>query len=595
MRRTLRAAALASVALVSLSIAAACSGGGGHSATATPTPPAAPQNVAATASYQSLHVTWDAVTGATGYKVYVSDAAFTTTAGLAGVFVLAPPFDATVTNWVTQHVRVAAQKDALASALSSEATATATAGFVVASHTSGATLSLDWFHADETDVMTDSIPNGKLLDAGLVGTTGAIYAIRNPTSGLYTEIGIANGAGHTAYAGTAGHTYKWAGQLAGTPSRVVLEDLSGVTATVRSYALAGGDERVLATGCTAIGPGYLINPHGILFDCENGAPRNLYSDGVSTGVVLNAATAGAGILPVGLSATRAFYQNNNTMLSMSQPFSSAAGAILPPGATTETILGVGSARVLVRFTNGANFGLFISDHDGTNGGSSVAASATDFAAKGVADDGSGVLVLSSTKQLLFVRLAIGSNNTDECPAFPTSVDRGQLLGGNKVMCRVPASGWFVNDLTTPAAGGILLTASSGTDVEIAGVQPGWVLLYKAGTFTLTAYSTTSSESHVLSTNAKNSPPIFRPDLTVVWMDRDNTTHLATTDATTIAPVQVDATAAYGLVDSGAGSNGRLYWSVFRGGVDWDVLLHEGTQTKIVAGAASSETGFFFEN
>ena len=251
--------------------------------------------------------------------------------------------------------------------------------------------------------------------------------------------------------------------------------------------------------------------------------------------------------------------------------------------------------MLVRFTSGANFGLEISDHDGSNGAGAASASSTDYSPKGIAEDGSGVLVLSSTKLLLFVRLAIGGMNTIECPNFPTSVDRGLLLGGNKVLCRVPASGWFVDDLTTPAVGEIPLSTSSGTDVEIAGVQPGWVLLYKAGTFTLTAYSTTSIESHVLSTNAKNAPPIFRPDLTVVWLDRDNTTHLATTDATTIAPVQVDATPAYGLVDSGAGSNGRLYWSAFRGGVDWDVLLHEGTQTKIVAGAASSETGFFFEN
>ncbi|HVO31467.1 MAG TPA: hypothetical protein VMV18_12045, partial [bacterium] len=155
MRPHPKALLLLVAASAALSFSAAChKKSGGSDVTSSPTPtPAAPANVAASAGNHTLHVSWDAVTGATGYRVYIAPQAFTSTAGITPVFVSATVYDATgVANWVTDHVRVTALDGVLQSALSAEASAMPNAGYVVTSHVQGGSHSVAWFHGDESDV-----------------------------------------------------------------------------------------------------------------------------------------------------------------------------------------------------------------------------------------------------------------------------------------------------------------------------------------------------------------------------------------------------------------------------------------------------------
>ena len=102
------------VALVALLILSGCSGGGGSGGTSSPTAPTVapdmPSGVAITIEPTALNVMWNAVSGASNYRVYYSETAGVT-ASSPSVTVNASPATITgLTEGTTYYVRVSAEQ-----------------------------------------------------------------------------------------------------------------------------------------------------------------------------------------------------------------------------------------------------------------------------------------------------------------------------------------------------------------------------------------------------------------------------------------------------------------------------------------------------
>ena len=597
MRRTLRASALVLSGLAAVCFAAACSGGGHHGATGSPTPtPAAPQNVAATAANATFHLRWDPVAGATGYKVFLSPTAITTTAGATPVFVPAPPYDATAPNWQPRYARVQAVAGALVSPLSAEVSATPTAGYLVANHSTGGTLSLDWFHADD-GMMTDSIADGMLAFNGVLGTNGAIYTVQNSGHTATQEIGIATGASHVAYtSATTGHDYMWFGRV-GAAGRILIvdHDTGANTYAVRTYAAAGGDPQVLKSGCSNFA-NYYFNASGIVFECDSGATYKEYvSDGVADGSLL---TEGVLYLPVGLTADRIFFfdLNPTPRRSVSQLRASLATApdvLFPPPTSGETdILYVGATRILVqnKGLSGTTYSVYSEDFaGGTNTGSLFSATTTPFVLEGVLPDQSAALLRGGlNSHAWLMSLDVGGSPVDVGNGLG-NVSTATLTDGNITLARVPGSGWYA----TPQTGGTGIAFSGSDPAELRGAKGGWAVLDKTGSALLTAYSTTSTASHVLSTGANVTPIVFHSDLTVIWLDADGTTWVAKADGS-LAPQLIDAAITSSIGDAGADADGRVFYTAHRNNGHVDTMRWTpGSGAAQIATGPGTEDGHYF--
>lgn len=594
------AAALGCVAL----LITGCGGGGGGSSSPTTSgsPPPAPTSVVVTAGNHSLHITWNAVTGATSYKVYISPTAFTNTGGLAGTSVTSSPYDATgLDNWVTYHVRVTAEAGAGSSALSAEATAVPSAGYVVASEVDAANadapLAVKWFRADETDVVTDTIPGGLLFNGSLIGTTAQLYGVTTGTAGLYSEVGVASAAGHTAFASAVGHTYAYLGIAA---NRAFFQDAHGGAYDVVSYALDGSDAKTLIAGCTApiAGTVYVLNDNGALFECDAAVIRHVWSDGVNAAVTLGDSNTFVNRIPEWLAPTRAYFLDRDAgrvyveKLDGSEAATEGTdlvGSSTAPGGGV-TIIAAGASAMLVKTIDTANkASLYLYDL----AGNLIAIEAlnvpnADFNVYD-ANGHSFLIVAAGTTPTVFVVPDDGGSNIDV--SVGANVDYARFIPHGRVLERVPGAAWQTVSLATPTTA-TALTGSINTDL-LLGVRQDWILFSSGAN--LATYASAGGTTHTLSTNYNGRPLAFEPDLTVFWVDNDHTAHVASADFA-IAPTQID-TGAYALTDAGTAADGRHYLLTrrFPTTTDFDTTMWTATATsaQTIAGSASSEMGRFF--
>jgi Fibronectin type III domain len=600
------AAALGCVAL--LITGCGGGGGGGSSSPTTPgSPPPAPTSVVVTAGNHSLHITWNVVTGATSYKVYISPTAFTDTGGLTGTSVTSSPYDATgLDNWVTYHVRVTAEADAGSGALSAEATAVPSAGYVVASEVDAANmdapLAVKWFRADETDVVTDTIAGGFLFHFALVGTTAQLYGVTTGAAGLYSEVGVASAAGHTAFASAAGHTYAYLGIAA---NRAIFQDAHGGAYDVMSYALDGSDAKMLIAGCTApiVGTGPVLNDNGALFECDTAVIRHVWSDGVNAAVTLGESNTFVNRIAYILEPTRAYFLDTNTGriyvekldgTQLATEGTDLVGTLTASGGSV-TIIAAGASAMLVKTIDTAfKASLYLYDLAGNLIANEVLnaqnADFNVFDASGTSDDGHSFLVVASgTTPTVFVVPDSGPPNVDV--SVGATVDYARFIPGGRVLERVPGAPWQTVSLATPTTA-TTLTGSSNTDI-LRGVQQNWIL-QSSGT-NLLSYASAGGTTHTLSTNYNAQHLAFEPDLTVFWVENDYTAHVAAADLS-ISPTQID-TGAFALTEAGTAADGRHYLLTqrFPTLTDYDTTMWTPTATsaQIIAGSTSSEIGRFF--
>lgn len=597
---TKRLLSVVAVACASLSIAAACGKSKGNSpVTESPTPtPVAPTNVAATAGNHTLHVTWDGVTNATGYRVYVSPAAFTTTAGLTGTFVIGSPWDASgVPNWTTLHVRVTALQDAAQSELSDEATAMPNAGYVLTSRSDAGNKAVNWHHADETDVVTDSIANAELIPTALVGTSAQLYGIG--TAGAYTEVGIARASGHTTLApAMSGFTYRFLGFAA---NHAILEAAHAGVYDVYSYALDGSASNLLHQGCTAaVAPARIANDTGFLFQCvSGGSTLHVWSNGVSGSTALNSTSST--LSGIGLTATRAYFSDSvggRVFTCLLNSTDTPVDLIGAANAGTVSLLAIGSQHLIVQrnVNGGGNYVVNMHDFDGTLVAIVYASSTTSWTidnATGIAADGKTFLTHGSD----------GSANlvVDQGMTVAVSSIRGGATGtvtttqfippGDRVLNFMTGGPWRIVTLANPTTA--IDVPNSGT-YQLRGIQAGWVLLYDSANAALKAYSTTNTDSHTLSTSYNGLGIVYEPDLSVFWVENDFTTHTATADGA-VAATQIDTGA--NQVSQGSLSSDGRHWFVsqrYPTTTDYDTMFWTATATsaQTIAGSASTEQGIF---
>ena len=274
---------------------------------------------------------------------------------------------------------------------------------------------------------------------------------------------------------------------------------------------------------------------------------------------------------------------------------------LPPGTAPETVMGIGSNRILVEYSSGANFGLSSTDLDGTNRAFPQAAVATPTSTpQGVTEDGRYALVLRAAAAVL-VDMRLGFNSIPLCVSG--TCNQTFLLPGAKVAVR-DGSGWTIYNQTLPTNPVALIGSASA---DLVGYVPGWVLLYFSINNHLVAYSVDGASSNLLSSNAKlqeiPSPipqidsPIFLPDLTVFWIDLNNSVHVARADFS-IAPRQIEAATTYGLRPAGVAADGRIFYNAQHTPSKFDVMEWDPAAAQsmlIVSGAAGwSEVGRFVE-
>lgn len=576
-----------------------CGGGGGGSGTQPTTTQAAPQNLAASAGNATFHLRWDPVAGATGYNIFLSPTAITSTAGITPVFVPGSSYDTTAPNWLPLHARVAAVANGLVSPLSAEVSATPTAGYIVASHSTGGTLSLDWFHADD-GMMTDSIADGLLVSNGVLGTNGAIYGVENPLHTATQEIGIATGTSHVAYtSATTGHDYTWFGRV-GPAGRILIVDHDTVANTyaVRTYAAAGGDPQVLKAGCLNFA-NYFVNGSGIVFECDKSGIDRVYvqeyvSDGVAAGSLL---TQGAGYIPMGLTADRIFFADLNPTprRSVSQLRASLAtppDVLFPGPASGQTdILFVGATRLLVqnRGLSGTSYSVYSEDFAGLNDALLFTANTTPFTFDGALPDQSAALLHGGTNSHAWLTsLSLGVSPIDVGNGL-NSISTATLTEGNITVARAPGSGWYA----TPPSGGTGILLANSDPAELRGTQGGWAVLDKTGMALLTSYSTTSATTHVLSTTSGTTPIVFHPDLTVIWLDTDGTTWIGKADGSRV-PQKIDFGIASSIADAGSDPDGRVFYTAHRNSglvetMRWDPSAAAATR----ATGPGSEDGHYF--
>lgn len=597
--------AAAALGCVALLIAGCGGGGGGSSSSTTPgSSPPAPTSVVVTAGNHSLHITWNAVTGAASYKVYISPTAFTDTGGLTGTSVTSSPYDATgLDNWVTYHVRVTAEAGAGSSALSAEATAVPSAGYVVASDVDAANmdapLALKWFRADETDVVTDTIPGGFLIPDALIGTSAQLYGVTTGAAGHYSEVGIAHASGHTTFAAAAGHTYAYLGIAA---NRAVFQDAHGGAYDVVSYALDGSDAKTLIAGCTApiVGTALVLNDNGALFECDTAVIRHVWSDGVNAAVTLGDSNTFVNRMPEWLTTTRAYFLDRDTGRLYVEKLDGSEAAtegvdLVGAGSTGFVeILAVGATTMLVeRFDGSNNAILYLYDLSGTLVGNVTGLDANaDFIVydEGVSDDGHSFLVVASgTTPTAFVVPDNGGANVDVSAG--ATVNYARFIPGGRVLEQVAGAPWQTVSLANHSTA-TTLNGSASSDL-LRGVQQNWILL-SSGTNLMT-YASAGGTTHTLSTNYYAQAPVFEPDLTVFWVENDYTAHVAAADLS-IPPTQID-TGAFALTDAGTAADGRHYLVTrrFPTTADYDTTMWTPTATsaQIIAGSASSEIGRFF--
>lgn len=314
MIRRMRAAHMAmlraALILAAIPVVSACNGGGKKDDTPDPVP--VPGNVAVTAvGHQRATLSWDAVTGATGYRVYVAETAAADPATITPVEVTAPPLEATgLANWQASYFRVSALDGARESELSLEVSATPTAGWLVTDRLE-ATAVVARYHADDTSTPVDTIPGASFLRyayytdyPGTIGPakspTGILYGIPGAQASFYDELGIFRSAEPTIVASQAGHEYAYVGHVpAAAGERLVLLDRfahpdegNATLVSVISVAMDGSDPRTLISACQPNGGSpfytqYRINEYGVVFRCRKGGTENWYwSDAFNSALIL---------------------------------------------------------------------------------------------------------------------------------------------------------------------------------------------------------------------------------------------------------------------------------------------------------------------
>jgi len=265
-----------------------------------------PENLVATASFKRLEVRWDAVPGATGYRLYLATAPGQPIVQMSPIDVSAPPFiDSAAPNWVTKYLRVAARVRDRQSRLSAEVSAAMpTAGWIVAEHEAGGATSVRIYHSDEPEAVIDEIPGARFdriydpstgqMKIVRVGSIGVAWGIPAAVPTESTELGVFASSQRATLGAQPGHTYKYFGLIPSQLPRAVFRDYDAgaITYALRSASLDGNDSRALKSGCSNIpGPADPMPPifaaSGVVFQCTTGgAPHWWYSDGLGPAVML---------------------------------------------------------------------------------------------------------------------------------------------------------------------------------------------------------------------------------------------------------------------------------------------------------------------
>src|SRR6266571_3132770 len=225
-----------------------------------------PENLVATASFKRLEVRWDAVPGATGYRLYLATAPGQPIVQMSPIDVSAPPFiDSAAPNWVTKYLRVAARVRDRQSRLSAEVSAAMpTAGWIVAEHEAGGATSVRIYHSDEPEAVIDEIPGARFdriydpstgqMKIVRVGSIGVAWGIPAAVPTEFTELGVFASSQRATLGAQPGHTYKYFGLIPSQLPRAVFRDYDAgaITYALRSASLDGNDSRALKSGCSNI-------------------------------------------------------------------------------------------------------------------------------------------------------------------------------------------------------------------------------------------------------------------------------------------------------------------------------------------------------
>jgi len=243
--------------------------------------------VAATAGFHSTHLAWDPVPNATSYKIYPAGSAGVSSSTITPITVSASPYNGTsLPNWVAVFYRVSAVVGGQESPLSTEVSATPTAGYLVGTAFEANQFRVDVFHADELGgAALRSIPGAIVL--ARVDGVGLLYGVDCSSPLGCAEMGLFTAsAQRIVLAANAGHFFGFVSNSLIGDRLVIRDSVSGTNRALVSFAKDGSDPRTLVSGCSVLG-NFMTGPGCLLFRCNNGSgPVVWASDGAAPAVAL---------------------------------------------------------------------------------------------------------------------------------------------------------------------------------------------------------------------------------------------------------------------------------------------------------------------
>ncbi len=446
---------------------------------------AVPQNVVAKGGYHRTVVTWDPVSGATGYKLYAAAAPNVVLATITPVDVAAPPYQhGGLPNWVPVYYRVAAVFGATVGPPSAEVQAIPTAGHVVTQRDSPPNAVVRIFHADEPGVPVDTIDDGVLITR--MNEQSFLYGILPTLSAFsYPEVGLVVSGQRLVLGGEAGHGYIPLNDSNGfdipspDPRIAVVDYTTGnpatSAATIRSWRLDGTGEATLAACASRnVNSNSALDAAGIVFECDGSYQ---FSDGVQPGTIL----PGTSTLrtPVGMTSDRVvtLSSTNNHLFTQSlsganDEVALAGGNGYPAGSSNEELLAIGPGnRLLVGVDNAGGKELYTIDEDATDADLKIRSRSTgNHVFKGAIGTGDRALVFSTdvggtNDFALVIPFANLGSVVNLVPTTYTTATATELLASGNIAVALSSlilirNGWAVE---TPAGAFVGRVLAPNTD------------------------------------------------------------------------------------------------------------------------------------
>lgn len=608
-------------------------------------PVAIPQNVAATAGYQTATVTWDAVADATGYSVYV---ATTPSAPIESI----TPVELTTTthvetalaNWQTRYYRVTARIASRESEPSAEVSAMPNGGYLVAHRTDGITDEVAVFQSDDPALPAatpvETIPNARLGKS--FGNPRLGVAWRDPGVVKDARIGVFLTRDPIVLGEQAGREYEFIDVIPSATPRLAWVDceLNGAMVQncgVSTSLLDGTDVRSLHTGCNTVqGSLSKVAAHGIVFSCyEAGPPPEeqwWFSDGVAPAFQLVQT-----ILPVSsdrelvaLMPTRAVFRYPAEAHLTTQPLTSGGvEGNLYEAETTEisynvlVLAGRSSFNDRLIFVRdraldgaAARYKLYTIDELGANPDLKLQ-SAGNFTLRDVSPDGTRFTTTSLVDGADFEAWSFGvaaNANPDACgitgviSTTDDAFDAKFTTDGDIAAAHV-SDGWRVFDdcyydsgtmTTVPAVAhaGPLQSAS----FSWAGRKGGFFFLNaSAGDFVAV---NAGDQMFDISLIAPNPRPVHRAEGVVLFVDSNYDAWSSVFNPTSgfFEKVLIDSIDTTRIDDAGDGPGNRTFLVMTREGggtphgdlVVYDIV-NRGAPAAPILATSASETGFFVPN